>query len=492
MHRRTVFLLAAYLFLRWILATEPGYTYDVQAYKRWAIGAAIGGVDEVYLRSDMDYPPLYAYILYPLAKVYLAMVPPDGETVEDSTLLTVLVKLPPLLFDLLMAGLLALWVRRRNIESPDRWTRWLPWIYLLNPVVLMEGAYWGQPDSIHSSLVLACFLWLGWARSAWPAWVLLALATLMKPLGAPFIPLLGILSLVRHGFRSTVVGGLLGLATAALIFLPFIVTGRSEATIQRVLGDVKAMSYTSTNAHNLWWLIGPWQNSEVPWLGPFTATHVAMTLFGIFYVGVLWAGHRLHRTPAAGPGMVSELKSGSGSGTESNPGSGPESNPVSGTELNPESKAELDPASRTEAGPSRSRASGITHPQMIGLALLVGLGFFILSTHMHENHMFITIPLLLPLTVLGGKRQRWVRSIFVIATVGAFLNLILHDLDFVETALITSAGSLERINPHLKRPFYTTEYAAIQVGTVLNVALFAYLCWQSFRPNGGWLRELGR
>ncbi len=472
MHRRTVFLLAAYLFLRWILATEPGYTYDVQAYKRWAIGAAIGGVDEVYLRSDMDYPPLYAYILYPLAKVYLAMVPPDGETVEDSTLLTVLVKLPPLLFDLLMAGLLALWVRRRNIESPDRWTRWLPWIYLLNPVVLMEGAYWGQPDSIHSSLVLACFLWLGWARSAWPAWVLLALATLMKPLGAPFIPLLGILSLVRHGFRSTVVGGLLGLATATLIFLPYIVTGRSEATIQRVLGDVKAMSYTSTNAHNLWWLIGPWQDSEVPWLGPLTATHVAMTLFGIFYVGVLWAGHRLHRTPAAGPGVGTGLETKSGSMSES------------GTEL--------DPATRPESGVAQRSVSGITHPQMIGLALLVGLGFFILSTHMHENHMFIAIPLLLPLTVLRGKRQRWVRTIFMVATVGAFLNLILHDLDFVETALITSAGSLEKINPHLKRPFYTTEYAMIQVGAVLNVALFAYLCWQSFRPNGGWLRDLGR
>lgn len=455
MRRGTLITLIAYLLLRWILATNPGYTYDVRLYKNWALFAARDGVEEIYAQpSGMDYPPLYAYILYPLGKIYLAAAPEAadvlGTQILDSPTLTVLIKLPCILFDFVIAMLLGLWIRRlpAELSARDRWVRWLPWLYLMNPAVLFNSAYWGQPDAIHSAFVLGAFLAFVWRRSAWSSWVLLTLATLMKPLGAPFFPLLGVVSLVRYGFRSTLLGGFAAIGTGLLVFSPFIATGRMGETLHRVLGDVNAMSYTSTNAHNLWWALGGWRNSEIPWLGPLTATQVSLMLFAIFYLGVLLTGHRLHGRGWSLGALV------------------PRHDPTG--RLNP--------------------------CQALGLAFVVGLGFFMLATHMHENHMYIVIPLLLPLTAIAGPRLAWTRAIFVAATVGVFLNLVLHDLDparqeMPRLAFLAAGGESGVINEHLHRPFFVAELWAIRFSLWWNLALFAVVLLETFRPRG-WLDRL--
>lgn len=451
MRRATVIALLAYLLLRWILATTPGFDYDVTLFKKWALFAARDGVEEIYTQSsEMDYPPLFAYILYPLGKIYLAATPEaaDGLTrgqIPESSTLTALVKLPGIVFDLVIAGLLALWVQRLppGVASNDRWTRMLPWLYLLNPVVLFDSAYWGQPDAIHSAFVLAAFLGFGWVRSAWPSWVLLTLAILMKPLAAPFFPLLGACSLVRYGFRSTLLGGLAAIGTGLLVFSPYLATGRIVQTIERVVGDVGAMSYMSTSAHNLWWALGGWQDSEVPWLGPFTATEVALVLFGLFYLGVLLLGHRL-RGRGGAPRVLLGMPNG-----------------------------------------------GIGPARILGLAFLVALGFFMLATHMHENHLFVAIPLLLPLTALAGPKLAWTRGLFVALSVGVFLNLVLHDEGVLKLTFLAAGPPSGLMNEHLERPFFLAELWAIRVSLGWNLALFAAVLVGSFR-KGGWLERLPR
>ena len=46
--------------------SNPGYVSDMNAYKRWALRASQEGIAPVYATSDMDYPPLYAWILAPI------------------------------------------------------------------------------------------------------------------------------------------------------------------------------------------------------------------------------------------------------------------------------------------------------------------------------------------------------------------------------------------------------------------------------------------
>ncbi|MCA9729335.1 MAG: DUF2029 domain-containing protein, partial [Candidatus Eisenbacteria bacterium] len=237
---RVFWALVSYLVLRWILAVQPGYVFDVQAYKRWALYAGRFGLAQVYQASDMDYPPFYAYILYPLGRLYGLISPEALEHHSDTGILTFLIKLPPLAFDLGVAALMYYTARRVagswGRDDGRKWGLIAAGLYLLNPTVLFDTGFWGQPDCIHSFFVLAAFLSL-FHRRAWVPWALLTLAVMMKPLAIPYFPLLAVLSLIRHGFLRTIAGGVAALAVATLAFSPFILTGQIGFTLQRVFGD---------------------------------------------------------------------------------------------------------------------------------------------------------------------------------------------------------------------------------------------------------------
>ncbi len=460
MRRRVQLGVLAYVALRWVLLATPGYVADIQAYEGWALRAAQNGLSQIYATSHIDYPPLYAWILYPLGKVLLWFSAGDPGSAANATLANFLMKLPPLMFDAAIALLMFRYVRRfvepqpvwsatvpargagdgntgaKQVEpaihrfSPASWAWIIPLCYLMNPAVLFNNGYWGEPDSIHSFFLLAAFLSLGLRRQAWPAWVLWTLATLMKPLGAPFAPLLAVLSVALFGIGASLIGVAAAVATLLVFFSPFLLTGQGATVIHRVLGDVTLMAYTSSNAHNLWWALGGWRDSEAPWLGPITATQFGLGLFGLVYVALLWKAHRLHR----------------------------------------------------------SQRGGLRPTQIVALAAAVGFSFFMLSTHMHENHLFVLIPLLLPL-LPASKTWRW---IYGGASLAVFLNLILHDLVIPERWPFTIGGPTGVINRHLNRPFAGVELGMIRLSTAFNLAFFAIFLVLLFRPGGkGLLDALG-
>jgi hypothetical protein len=464
--------LVAYLILRWALLLHPGYVYDMNAYKRWALRAAQSGIAQIYNTSDMDYPPLYAWILYPLGKIAQAIDPAGAEAMQDAPHLVVLVKIPPLLFDFGLGWLLwrlgrhAVRRRARGAGGPD-WEWILPASYLLNPGVLFDTAYWGQPDSIHSFFVLAAFLLLGVpeafrrerpgaagsmaagpvaatspaspaattapAAPAWPAWVALALGTLMKPLGAPFFPLLLVLSLWWRGLRSTLIGIGAAAATTLVVFLPFILSGQLGTVLRRVVGDVQLLPNTSSNAHNLWWIYGPWKPAATPVLGPITLTQIGLLVFGVLFVLLLrrvWLLHGRHVRPTGAQGGL--------------------------------------------------------------LALGIALAFFHCSTHLHENHMFLAVPLSLALLPLAPPTTRAFRRLAVGLSLGFFLNLVTHDLVLPNRFPMTLGGPTGVTNPHLQRPFYGGELTLIWISTLLNVAIFGWFLWRTLGTGRrSWFELLG-
>ena len=497
-----VLLALGYALLRWMLLVHPGYVADMNAYKRWALRASQEGIARVYATSDMDYPPLYAWILAPTGTIYgwidprAALIWPDpadssaatassaaeaSSAAAASKAFNLLIKFPPLLFDLGIGWLLfRLGKRADAVRSQTRsgavgglrkrrrlpWSLVLPAAYLMNPVVLMDVAYWGAPDSIHSFFVLAAFLTLGFpgllkirlprrratatspvadgtaghpgppadaptrsrheARSAWPAWVLLSLATLMKPLGAPFFPLLLVLTVVWCGWRGVVTGGLAALATVLVFFSPFLLAGQTASVFQRVVGDVSLMPFTSSNAHNLWWALGAWKPADNPVLGPFSLTHFGLLAFGTAYIALLGTARR-------------------------------------------------------ERAAARGRLTG-------SMGLLLSLGvvfcFFMLSTHMHENHLFLAIPLTLALVPFDRPGERAFTLLAGALTVGIFLNLILHDPVLLTRLPLALGGPTGTMNPDLMRPFYAGELAAVRFAVLWNLAVFAAFLWAVLRRGG--------
>src|SRR5207247_5903208 len=124
------------------------------------------------------------------------------------------------------------------------------------------------------------------------AWAFLALSALMKPLGLPYFPLLLVFSVMFCGVRGAAVGMSAALLVGVVIFSPFLGHGDAVEVFKRVLTDIGAMPFTSSNAHNLWWLIGAWYYSEAPWIGPLTPTHIGLIFFVLSYAALSCIAYR--------------------------------------------------------------------------------------------------------------------------------------------------------------------------------------------------------
>src|SRR5436190_1038635 len=79
-----------------------------------------------------------------------------------------------------------------------------PWVvaslYLVQPAVFVDSGRWGQPDAIHTFLVLLALAFVLRGRTAF-GWIPMTLACLMKPLALPFVPLLALATLRRATIR---------------------------------------------------------------------------------------------------------------------------------------------------------------------------------------------------------------------------------------------------------------------------------------------------
>lgn len=446
----------AYLLLRWVLATQPGYLADVRLYKYWMFRSAQDGLSQVYRTADCDYPPVLLYFLYPLGKLSGAIWPSESTDVLARGATDVVVRIPAFLMDAAIAVLLyrfAKGIASRAAERSPPAHRGeeggesargrgppggglgpvaLAGLYLLNPVIPVDNGLLGQTDSVNSFFVLAAFLSLA-NRRAWPSWVLLTLAALTKPQAVPFFLLLLAASLAIYGLRRTLAGiGIAGLA-ALVVALPWVLSGELIHAVRAVVLRNSLMPYMSANAHNLWWPIGAWRDATVPWLGPFNATEVGIAVFLLFYLAVLFRGRRVHR----------------------------------------------------------SQPEGIQPPQVLAMAVMIAFGFFMFITVLHENHLFSALPLLLPLAVAAPRLRRRVLLLYGAVSFSVLSNLLLHMPTIVDGWPFTLGGpsGVECVQFH--RPFFVAELWSIRFSVWWTIATFAVALYWFFRPEGcGWLEQL--
>ncbi len=451
--RVVTFFVVAIALVRFWLMTLPGYPPDLNTYKSWSLRAGLAGVETIYdPGSSFDYPPLYGYLLAPAGKAFSWIYAPEdlrrpdpqaGETPipspkpgpvyrQANTLLSVLVKIPPLLFDVALATLLGyLIVRYRAWKTAGSWRGWKPaLLYLAQPAVLFVSAYWGQPDAVETFFVLLALV-LILMRHPELGWVAAALGLLMKPLAAPFFPLLALATLLRSGWRRVITGGLAGIATMLAGFLPFFLSGRTRMVIEKFISDIEAMPYTTVNGHNLWWLLLRWHPANEPLVGPLTAKQLALGAFGLVYLFILWWVWK--RETVARQADPAERAS---AAYPAQPGRRSQK-PVTTQDNRPHP---LPPPSGPPSGPSNVppnvpswRFSGDAHWYIAALA--VALSFFTLSTHMHENHLFPAIAFVL---LLAGSGRRW-QLFAVLVGVAVFVNCATHDL-VVGDLLLSKVG----------------------------------------------------
>ncbi|MBI1745511.1 MAG: hypothetical protein HYR55_02865 [Acidobacteria bacterium] len=442
MRTRTGALLLLVFLVRFSLMLLPGYPPDLQDYKIWAIAAGQRGIHTVYdpsptpkaeslavteVYARFDYPPLYAYLLAPMGRFYVWITPNWSERFAFSHFFSLIVKLPPLLFDLLLALLLA-----RLSSRPGFWNSrganfaWFPaLLYLIHPAVLFDSAYWGQPDSVEIFLSLLALALILWKRSSL-GWSCAALACLMKPLAVPFLPLLAVATWHRSGWSGLARGAVAVLLTSLVVYLPFIATERGGLAFARLIRDVNVMPYTSLNAHNLWWLIAPWRSTEQPIFAGISPTAISLLLFASAYLFIL----------------VCLLR-------------------------------------RVGLAPSSAQNDGAGEEFWLLAWTGVAFSFFYLSTHMHENHLFAVIPA----SILLAERGRPWRYFAIGIGIAVLMNMVIHDWHLSRLWIWKIGGFSDLLRPDIKSFMPVFELALATANSLFVTALYFFFAivvlWKS-------------
>lgn len=263
MNRKT----SAYLFLlfmlfgisiRIILALFcKGYQVDINCFKGWSMRAASVGLKNFYAEDYFcDYPPAAILLLLPIGKLLNRF----GANASVSLLL---VKLLPILADLLGAAFLFVLCRKRNKFGVGLL---LSALYILNPVVLVTGAAWGQIDSVLALLIVISVYEA--VEDRWeiaiPVYTFAALMKLQALLVGPLALVFLILRLVseKESRKMLVYRSLMGLGMAAIVavltLLPFLIGKQKPISwIINLYGStLGSYEYATINAANLYELLG--------------------------------------------------------------------------------------------------------------------------------------------------------------------------------------------------------------------------------------------
>ncbi len=260
-----LFLLAA-MALRVVLAANVhGYEVDINCFRAWSLRMAEVGPTKFYEEGYFcDYPPGAMLLLWPIG-LLLHLVPPN-----QMDMVRLVVKLTPILLDMVGALFLFAFAKKRISMKA---ALLLSLLYALNPATLVNGAAWGQMDSVLAFLMMvtAYFAMERKWKVALPLFVVGALvkpqALLLAPVGLLWL----VASLVMDAKRSrqfvqVLWGLILSIGCALLVALPFSLHKQQPLLwLVGLYGEtLGSYGYATLNTANLYYLFAAnWVNVDV-------------------------------------------------------------------------------------------------------------------------------------------------------------------------------------------------------------------------------------
>ena len=229
-----------------------GYDVDIGCFTSWMQTAREHGLTKFYDAAGFcDYPPGYIAVLR-LFSVF---------GINSFT-----VKLPSVFFDTVTAIMILVYGSRL---SSRRNAMGAVVLYMLNPVLILTGAAWGQSDSVMTALLLLCVLEAISGRwyTALPAYTL---SVLMKPQALMFGPLGLIFLLIevtrkanlqsREQKRKKLLEAGVGILLSFAIILVFMLVFRGNQDFDWLIRlyskTMTSYPYATVNACNVYFLLG--------------------------------------------------------------------------------------------------------------------------------------------------------------------------------------------------------------------------------------------
>ena len=233
-----------------------GYPNDIACWMGWSGRLADEGPWNFYTSGEFaDYPPGYMLVLWLIGGIRNLLGLPYGHP-----LFLLLVKLPAIGSDLVIAWLLAKLARREGWGQEAGILAAAAWLF--NPAVLIDSSAWGQIDAFFTLIALG-YLWMLYRKKIPWASLLLVVGTLVKPqmlMLAPALPAVWILRIREDGIKAALVDVAvslgLGLAALVVIAAPFTPGQSWDWIFHKYIDTIGSYPYASVNAANLMTLLG--------------------------------------------------------------------------------------------------------------------------------------------------------------------------------------------------------------------------------------------
>jgi len=365
--RQLVLILLLALALRLPFMTTTGYDADVRMYETWSWKATTLGIHTAYDPSAGVTSDNHPGILYPFKAIgwaYQRLFDPEFPFPELTRMdHRLLLRFPAVLSDLLI-GVFAYAVARRRLNH--RLAAMALAAFVFNPAIIFDSAYYGQLDAVHSLLLVAAVVIIGEGFPGW-GWLVMGIAMLTKPQTYVVAPLLVLVTARRFGWWGLVRGGLASVVGGLLVVLPFLRFGTFDSFARYMISISQVHPVVGANADNFWWWMTGGQaarifdTTPVPVLAALGLSLSYRTAGVVLVLGVLlvvWYA-AWHRPHP---------------------------------------------------------------PALYEWAALSALVFFVLSTEMHENYMYLTLPLL----ALVFYNERRFTILYAGLSVTFLANMALH------------------------------------------------------------------
>lgn len=262
------------LYIRYLL--KDHVSGDMVTYLRPWMQTLIenGGLAALKLEIG-DYNPPYLTILALMSYIPMREV--------------LLVKIPSVLFDFFMAASAAFFVWKYFGDKPR--AVFLYTILVLNPLVIINSAYWAQCDVIYTSFLVLCVLFC-MREEYFAAFILYGISYAFKQQAVFILPVLVVLYVQKK--QISLLHFLLIPLMDFLLCLPAIIAGRPIGDIISIyLSQTETYKYMTLKYYNIWYYFpGNYEEfSQVAII--FALTVIGTGAYWVLKKGIDLKGHKL-------------------------------------------------------------------------------------------------------------------------------------------------------------------------------------------------------
>lgn len=283
---RLSLLFALAIFLRLALIPNPGFEADISFWKSWGLATYDKGIVEGMKVSNNNYPTPFAYVLGGMVFVYSRFADPhifNNFWSNTNLLFLTISKLVPILADLGIAWFILWFFRQQKFKNGELFAL----IYLLNPLSLIDGALWGQVDSLGVFIFLLALL-ATLKKKPLIAGAIFMLAMMTKLQNMIYGPIFFLFIWQNLGI-SGLIQAIMGATTGFIgLNIEFLLARNADRVFANLTENYDYFPWMSLNAYNLWWVIsgakGMTMSDKVTILGLVNAKTVGLILFSGTYL----------------------------------------------------------------------------------------------------------------------------------------------------------------------------------------------------------------